>query len=248
MKRLTWKGVLVGGLVVLIAALVTGAVIWMQAAAAPSGTALNALQSDDQVQVSEDAGVIAFEALSRPSATGFIFYPGGGVDYRAYAPPLRQIAARSYLVVLLSMPLNLAFFDTNAADTVIANYPEVENWVIGGHSLGGVAAASYAARHPAIDGIAFWASYPGNDALKDTRVRALSIYGSQDGLATPGQITDSRSLLPPDTLFVEIEGGNHSQFGSYGLQRGDNPAAIAPEAQWSQIVEATVALLASVSE
>jgi pimeloyl-ACP methyl ester carboxylesterase len=106
----------------------------------------------------------------------------------------------------------------------------------------------YVARHPTIDGIVFLASYPANDALKNNDIRMLSIYGSQDGLTTPQDIEDSRALLPSDAAFVEIKGGNHAQFGSYGLQDGDNQATIAPETQWSQIVDATVALLDTVSE
>jgi pimeloyl-ACP methyl ester carboxylesterase len=160
---------------------------------------------------------------------------------------LRRIAARGYFVVLTPMPLNLALFNGNAADRVMAKYPEVEHWVIGGHSLGGVAAAGYAAGHPAIEGLVLWASYPANDALKDREIKALSIYGSNDALANAAKIDESRALLPPDTVYVEIAGGNHSQFGSYGLQPGDGAAGISPEEQWTQIGEATAAFLESIS-
>jgi hypothetical protein len=94
----------------------------------------------------------------------------------------------------------------------------------------------------------FWASYPGDDSLRDRDLKVLSIYGSEDGLTTPGDIAASRPLLPPDALFDQIEGGNHSQFGSYGFQSGDLPALISPEDQWDQVAEATVNFLADMEE
>ena len=37
---------------------------------------------------------------------------------------------------------------------------------------------------------------------------------------------------------VEIEGGNHAQFGNYSPQKGDLPAAISAEKQQKQTVKA----------
>ena len=202
------------------------------------------MQSDSQVFASAENGwVIFFPADGPQPEMGLIFYPGGRVDYRAYAPVLRLIAAQGYFVALVPAPLNLAFFDVNASARVIAQYPEVQDWAVGGHSLGGVAASSYAANHPDIKGIVFWASYPANDALKLMDAKALSIYGTNDGLAAIATIDESRALLPADAQFVAIEGGNHAQFGSYGLQAGDNEAAISPEEQWAQVAQATVEFL-----
>jgi pimeloyl-ACP methyl ester carboxylesterase len=150
------------------------------------------------VLVTQADGLIVFEPAGSPASTGFIFYPGGGVDYRAYAPALRLVAAQGYRVALARMPLNLAFFDANAADGVIAQYPEIQCWAVGGHSLGGVAAASYASRSDKIHGLVLWASYPGDGALASSDLNVLSIYASLDGLSTPQQIEASRSQLPPE--------------------------------------------------
>ena len=112
--------------------------------------------------------------------------------------------------------------------------------------MGGVAAAIYAKDHlDTIRAIAFWASYPADDSLKDSNILVLSLYGSNDGLATGDKIEASKSLLPAHTQYVVIEGGNHGQFGSYGPQAGDNPASISPQTQWAQTTDATVRLLAS---
>ena len=166
------------------------------------------------------------------TSTGFLFYPGGRVDYRAYAPVLRKIAEQGYFVAVVKVKLNLAFFDVKAADQVIAKYPQVERWAIGGHSLGGVAAAIYAKDHlDTIRAIVFWASYPADDALKNSNILVLSIHGSHDGLATGDKINASKTLFPEQTQYVSIEGGNHGQFGSYGIQAGGNAATISPEEQ-----------------
>ncbi len=74
-----------------------------------------------------------------------------------------------------------------------------------------------------------------------------SVYGTRDGLATPDKIAASRALLPADTRWVAIEGGNHAQFGWYGSQAGDNPAAIEHEEQQNQTINAALELLASVN-
>ena len=215
------------------------AAYWNSRAYPASDLALQALQSDGQVTVKQIDGVITFEPVNTQASIGFVFYPGGGVDYRAYAPMLRLIAVRGYFVALVSVPLNLAFFSTNAAADVMAHFPEIDVWVVGGHSLGGVTAGTFAANHPdLVDGLIFFASYPANDALKKTTVKVVSIYGTNDGLATSETIDESKMLLPADALFVPIEGGNHSQFGSYGFQSGDNAAAISADEQWVQSADA----------
>ena len=51
---------------------------------------------------------------------------------------------------------------------------------------------------------------------------------------------ECKSNLPPDTVEYVIKGGNHSQFGSYGLQEGDNKADISAENQREQAVDAVI--------
>ena len=236
----SWRIVAAVSTVVLFV-FVIGFVLWASDAAPANEVALQAINSDSQVFVSPENGwVIFFPAENPRPETGFIFYPGGKVDYRAYAPILKMIAAKGYFVAVVPVPLNLAFFDVNAAARVEAAYPEIKNWFVGGHSLGGVAASSYAASHEEIRGVVFWASYPADDSLKTGNIPAVSIYGTNDGLATGETLDESKVLLLPDTKFIAIEGGNHAQFGSYGPQDGDNEASISPEDQWTQAAAATV--------
>jgi hypothetical protein len=233
---------------ILLLVIVGGFVLWAETAPAANADAQNALVSGTDVTVSVQNGWYVFTPTGVTPDTGFIFYPGGRVDEKAYALALREIAAQGYLVVLVPMPLNLAVFDPAAAADVIAAFPEIQHWAAGGHSLGGAMAANYAAANPGrLVGLVLWASYPaGSDDLTQSGLKVVSIYGSEDGLATGDKIDKSRALLPADTTWVKIQGGNHAQFGSYGAQAGDNPATISAEEQRGQVVEATVKLLETI--
>jgi hypothetical protein len=228
---------------------VIGFIAWGLIVPAPMGEALAALESDAQVSVTTDPWLV-FEPIHTTPTTGLIFYPGGRVDPRAYAPQAHQIASHGYLVVIVPMPLNLAVFGSGSASTVIEAYPDIEHWVIGGHSLGGSMAASYAYNHTdQIDGLVLWASYPASsNNLTDSGIKVVSISGSQDGLSTPDKIDASRSLLPTDTTWVVIDGGNHGQFGWYGDQPGDNPATISREQQQAELIQSTLDFLKSIDE
>ena len=229
--------------------IVSGAfIIWGETPARATPEAIAALTSDDTVRV--DTGqYLTFSPVDQEYSTGFIFYPGGRVDYRAYAPMAHELASQGYLVIIPRMPLNLAVFGVNKAEQVIHAYPQVENWVIGGHSLGGSMAAHYLYQNPDLfSGLVFLASYPASsDDLSQYGGEVLSLSGSLDGLSMPADIEASRTLLPENTLFVEIEGGNHAQFGWYGAQAGDNPATISHEDQQLIIVENIAELLHRIS-
>jgi hypothetical protein len=229
---------------ILLAVLVGGFILWGETPAKPMPEALTALQSDAQVTVTTGKWIIFAPTVSQPE-TGFIIYPGGRVDYRAYAPAAHQIAAQGYLVVIVHMPLNLAVTDAGAAADVITAYPAIKHWAVGGHSLGGSMAANFSHSHPdAISGLVLWASYPaGSDNLSASGLKVLSISGTLDGLSTPAKIAASVPLLPADTVWVPIEGGDHAQFGWYGPQSGDHPATISREEQQAQIVQATAEFL-----
>ncbi len=236
--------------VTLLVVIVVGGLLFVSArTAGPMPEAEAALQSDAQVAVERDDWLV-FRPLDREPQTGFIFYPGGFVDPAAYAPPARALAEQGYLVVIPPMPLNLAVLAPNEASSIIAAYPAIQNWVIGGHSLGGAMAAQYADQNPdAVDGLALWAAFPasGND-LSEQNLSVASIYGTLDGLATPAEVRAAQPQLPAATGWVAIEGGNHAQFGWYGPQQGDNEATISRVEQQTQAIAATAALLAQVTQ
>ncbi len=236
-----WKRLLIGLAVVFVIA--AGAfVVWGLNPLPAMPEALAALAPDDMVMVTETPW-LEFAPRDQHPTIGFVLYPGGHVDPRAYAPPARAIAEHGYLVAIPPMPLNLAVLAPGRAASVMEAHPEIDRWVIGGHSLGGAMAANFAYRHPnAVSGIVLWASYPaGSNPLGDLDLPVLSIYGTED-MGLDG-ILANRDLLPADTEWVVIDGGNHAQFGWYGDQPGDNEALISREEQQQQIIEATIRLL-----
>lgn len=232
----TIKRIVLGLLSVLLLISI-GFVVWAETPLGPSPEALAALESDANVTVTS-GDFITFEPVGVKPTTAFIFYPGGRVDDRSYAAPLHAIAAQGYLVVLVPVRLNLAFFDINAGAPVLTQHPEIEHWVVGGHSLGGVASALFAKDQPQIEGIVFWASYPADDSLRNSDLKMLSIYGTND-MAGMAKFDEARPLLVSDAEYVVIDGGNHAQFGDYGPQPGDHEATISRSDQQAQVVQAT---------
>lgn len=241
-----FKRILLGFLIVL-AVLIVGFVIWALNPLQPTADALAALESDSKVTVTQGNDYTTFTPTEFQPTKAFVFYPGGHVDYRAYAAPLHKLAEQGYLVILLPVRLNLAFFDINAADRAIPDFPQIQDWVVGGHSLGGVAASMYAKNHQDLDGVVYWASYPADDSLKNSKMKFTSIYGTLDKGGVES-FEKSATLLPTDTQFIVIEGGNHSQFGNYGLQPGDHVATISWQEQQAQAVAATGKLLDSLNK
>jgi pimeloyl-ACP methyl ester carboxylesterase len=221
-----------------------GFVIWAETPLGPMPEALAALETDGAVRV-ETEPWLAFWPQAEAPAGGVILYPGGRVDPRSYAPAARALAEEGYLAVITPMPLNLAVFDSDVAADVIAAYPEITTWVVGGHSLGGAMAGTFVeANADAVEGLLFWAAYPTDDALATRDEPAvLSIYATNDGLSTLEDIEASRANLPADTRWVEIAGGNHAQFGWYGEQPGDGQATISRSEQQKQVVAATAEFL-----
>ena len=219
---------------------VAGFVAWGSTPQQATPTALAALEGDSRVDVAKTPAGWTFTPSGSAEATvGFVLYPGGHVDPRAYAPLARSIADQGFLVVIPPMPLALAFFDIEAANRAIAENPKVRTWAVGGHSLGGTASTLFVARHPGtVSGLVLLASYPpdGTD-LSDAEgpsgrpLRAISIRGSNDGLVTVAKVDRTKKLLPTDTEYVTIPGGNHGQFGDYGVQSGDGVATITSAAQ-----------------
>ena len=165
--------------------------------------------------------------VSKPGAkVGLVFYPGGKVEHTAYLPLMRELAAKGICCVLCRMPFRLAVFDPHAADDAREACPDTERWYIGGHSLGGVIAASELKAHPGTyEGLILLGSYATED-LSAEPVRALSVYGSEDRVLNLKKYERNRGNLPVDCTEFVIDGGCHAQFGMYGAQYGDGMPAI----------------------
>lgn len=168
-----------------------------------------------------------------PGDTALIFYPGAKVESTAYLPLLDKIRQTGVTCILVDMPFHMAIFDPDAAEEVMAAFPEYSHWYLAGHSMGGAMASRFAARHSdEVDGLILLGAYLYGD------------YDPQDTLTIYGSLNQSvEDKLEYTENVVEIQGGNHAQFGNYGPQRGDLPATISAEEQQEQTVAAIRAFL-----
>lgn len=215
-------------------------ILWSRNTYEPSAAALNALKDDENIDVTE-SDYITFMPENEKPTKGFIFYPGGKVEPESYAALCRGIAEKGYLVVIAPMTLDLAILSPDKADQIINDFSDIKTWAIGGHSLGGVMAAKYASKNPEIKGLALYAAYPQGDELSELDLDVVSIYGSEDGVADIEKIKNA--MLTKNSKIIEIEGGNHGNFGSYGKQSGDNESKISGEEQINQAIKYTVELM-----
>lgn len=194
------------------------------------------LSGNAKVSVAGEAGSGDIAFLPQDPQAVLVFYPGGKVEYAAYAPLMHKLAERGIACVLVEMPFNLAVFDINAASdarelAALDGLPADVPWFIGGHSLGGSMAAAHLAEH-ANDyaGLVLLASYSTED-LSSTGIDIVSIYGSEDAVLNAGKYAENRGHLGDDVYELTIDGGNHAQFGSYGAQDGDGVALISADEQ-----------------
>ena len=142
-------------------------------------------------------------------------------------PLLGQLRQTGLTCILVEMPFHLAIFDVNAAEDVMAQFPDIRHWYIAGHSMGGAMASQFASEHPdEVDGLILLGAYLYGDYPPDT----LTVYGSLNQ-SVEDKIDYTENV-------VEIEGGNHAQFGNYGPQKGDAPATISAEEQQAQALAA----------
>ena len=228
----------------LVAALVIVGFRWLTDERKPLPEAIQALESDGLVEVVQEPWLTFAPTQGTPD-TGFVFYPGGRIDPQGYAPLMKAIASEGYLVVVPEMPLNIAAFRSNIAAEIIAYYADIGRWAIGGHSVGGTMAAQYTNSHgEVIDGLAIWASYPADNAdLSSSDIPVALIYGSRDPRVNDSSVSERRHLLPDDTSYARIDGGDHHQFGSYEVDPRDDHATIDRASQQQQIIQATLTLL-----
>jgi len=191
--------------------------------------------------VTFEDGYIIFSSNDTSKGTdGVIFYPGAKVRYDAYAEIASALAENGIRCVLCDMPLNLALLDTDSANAAMELCPDVENWYIGGHSMGGLAAQRYAFEHADdLSGLILLGSRITKD-FSDSDLPVLRISATNDGICTPERLAAEETPHPKYFETVVIEGGCHAYFGSYGAQAHDNTPTITKQEQQKQTVDAIV--------
>lgn len=212
------------GILVLLLAVCAGAFFWyVSDYYRAEDVALEVLAQDSGITVQDNLTILS---PSVPSDTAVIFYPGAKVEAEAYLPLLEQIKQTGVTCILVHMPFHMAIFDANAAEDVMEQFPDIQHWYMAGHSMGGAMASQFASDHPEeIDGLILLGAYIYGDYPAE---KTLTVYGSLN--------QSVEDYIDYTENIVEIEGGNHAQFGNYGPQKGDLPATISAEEQQRQTV------------
>jgi hypothetical protein len=224
-------------------------VVWANSSYKGNEVKSEELQSIFSVQVEENdqyIKVMSNDFLNASNKRSLIFYPGGRVDAKAYLPNLSRIAAGNTMrIYIVKMPLNLAVFNINGAKSIFEENTTDENdiWIIGGHSLGGSMACEFVNQNsiPTLKYLILMGSFCSSDISKKD-IKVLSLTGELDAFAGREKIKQYDKNLPTDkTIFRDIKGFNHSEFGTYGLQEGDNKPSLSIE-------ESSVQLNSSIQE
>ena len=212
---------------------------WLLDSFRTQGVAPALLSSDTSVTVARSRERLTFRPTSAARRSGLVFIVGGGVSAEAYAPLLRPLADDGHAVVVVRLPYRLAPLERHkktAVDRVRAILGETEQvhkWVVAGHSLGGALACRVALAKPENVAAIVLAgtSHPKTIDLSQLGTPITKVVASNDGIATVEMINETRYLLPADTEWVTIEGGNRSQFGHYGDQLLDGSPTTSREQQ-----------------
>lgn len=222
----------------IVFAVIFGVVIWIASPYQPSESAISALNPSDSENYTVDQSKwLVFTPKETMYSKGIIFYPGGRVDPKAYSNTCADFAKMKILCVIVPMPFNLAIFNPLAGEAVIQEFKNIDQWIVMGHSLGGSMVTRLAqAQDRKVSNLIFLGSYSDIDITK-VNVKVLSITAEFDGLLNKDSFEKNKINLPEGTEFLEIKGGNHSQFGSYGFQQGDNTSTKSGEDQRKEIVE-----------
>ncbi|KGP71942.1 alpha/beta hydrolase [Pontibacillus yanchengensis] len=232
-QKKKWVRRVVIGVLALLMCLGITAYVYLQPYEA-SHRAIEAMSPNDSLSITSQEDWILFQPADS-EGTSVIFYPGGLVEPESYAPLARNIAEQGYPTYIVKMPLDLAVLGINKAEQIIKQQ-EHETYIIGGHSLGGAMAGRFASNHQNdIKGLFLLASYVDKGgSLASTSMPVLSIIGSNDGIMDKEKLKEGEQYVPKTATFHELNGGNHSQFGSYGFQEGDQKATISVGTQINQ--------------
>ena len=214
------------GIILLAAVILSGAFFWyVSDYYHAEDVALEVMAQDTGITVRDNLTILS---PSHPGDTAIIFYPGAKVEAEAYLPLLNRIRQMGITCILVHMPFHMAIFDSDAAEHIMPQFPEIEHWYIAGHSMGGAMASSFASGHPeSVDGLILLGSYIYGDYPDDD---TLTIYGWLNQ-----SVEDHIDYMEN---IVDIQGGNPAQFGNYGPQKGDLPAEISAEEQQEQTAAA----------
>ncbi|KAK1735879.1 ADP-ribosylation factor GTPase-activating protein [Skeletonema marinoi] len=205
----------------------------------------------------------------RKAKVGFVFYPGALVDRTAYSPVATMLSDRGIMVVVANLePTRLLYnvYNYNLREKIMRMINdalflggngiwEIDEWSIGGHSMGCFAAITAVAQEMSstVKKVVLYGTgaYPDKTysdcpPLRDAAgVNALVINGSEDLIATSTILAGPRKEkifqenMPPPlpanttasgdrgyTVRKTIVGGNHAGCAAYGPQTFPTPDGV----------------------
>lgn len=241
MKRRVIKYIC-GSLLVLFIIFTMGILFWTSNTYQPTNELLSEVKSEDYIN---EGDFLVFNPKGEDKKTALVLYPGALVEPLAYGYYANELSKEGYTVAIPEVALNLSITENDKAEEFIINHSEIENWYVGGHSMGGVSAAMFAEeRRDIVKGLILLGSYPSESTnLSNNNIRVLSLYAEHDGLTSLEEIDESKDNLPTEAVFAEIKGGNHAQFGMYGEQKNDNKADITNIEQQKIMAQMTLSFL-----
>ncbi|MEC9484782.1 MAG: alpha/beta hydrolase [Candidatus Izemoplasma sp.] len=226
--KLTTKIVLSISIILLIISLVI--VSYTHNPYIASDAMYDALTVTDYTETSE-----TYQFSDEANTQEIIIIPGGLVDASAYLYLGSELFTYGYDVTIIKPPFYLAIISPNQAKQYISSDKET---ILIGHSLGGVVAGSIASSED-VESLVLLASYATNDV---TDMPVLSIRGSNDLILDSKAYNDNFEQFSTAKEVV-LDGGNHSQFGWYGHQKGDGEATLTPKQQQDLIINEIITFL-----
>jgi hypothetical protein len=206
------------------------------------------------------------QSCRRGVRSGLVLFPGALLEHRAYGVIAGKLAAEGMVVLVPNCePARLPTSILGAnADWVVETLAEikdkhhltVQEWSVGGHSLGGHAAAAMIDKisDDIISKLVMWGVHmlPGLN-LRNSTAQTLLVTASEDGFRfpdegsadhlfqkLPARVNSLDDSTASTTFWYEIKGGNHAGFANYGPQnysKVDGNRTISLDEQHKQIVQ-----------
>jgi len=222
-RRRERVAVWVVGLLVVVAALGVG---WAATPYHDARGSVAAVEAEGGVTVERTgAGGYVLRPTGATTDTGLVFYPGARVHPDAYVGSLAPLAREAGVTVVVpALPLNLAVLDyglastgvrSHAAERAMAAHGDIEEWYVGGHSLGGAMACRYAAGSADVAGLVLYGAYCDVDVSERADLAVLSVVGGADTVLNRGSYERSLANLPGSARVAVLPGVNHTQIGTY---------------------------------